>query len=85
MRTLGGQLESTGKAREMTRPDLENDELEQITIIGTVRSFTVSPSTKVSLSYQSTRQNHFRDMSLVYLLSLSGFKYLSPAAEAEKQ
>jgi hypothetical protein len=85
MRTLEGQLESTGKAREMIRPDLENEDPEPIKIVGTVRSFTVSPSTKVSRSYQSTRQNPFRDISLVYLLSHSGFKYLSPAAEAEKQ
>jgi hypothetical protein len=65
MRTLGGQLKSTGKAREMIRPDLENEDPEPMTIVGTVRSFTVSPSTKVSLNYQSTRQNPFRDISLV--------------------
>jgi hypothetical protein len=36
MRTLGGQLESTGtgKAREMTRPDLKNEESEPFTIVG---------------------------------------------------
>jgi hypothetical protein len=87
MRTLGGQLETTCKTREMTCHDLEHEEPEPIAIVGTVRSFTVSSSTEVSLSYQSTRQNLLRDTSLVYLLSLSGFKYmyLSPAAEAEKQ
>ncbi len=69
----------------MTRPDLENEEPEPITIVGTVRSFTVSSSTRVSTSWNPTRQNSFHDISLVYLLSLSGFKYLSPAAEAEKQ
>ncbi len=63
MRTLGGQVVSTGKAREMTRPDLKNEDPEPITIVGTVDHSPFPPP----LKFHSSISQLAKILSATYL------------------
>jgi hypothetical protein len=64
MRTLGGQLESTGKAREMIRPDLENEEPEPITLVGILLEHSQFPP---PLKFHSAISQLDKILSATYL------------------